>query len=392
MQLSARRQPRRHRAVLYPAAAAVLVFGLLAPTPASASRAQDPQAERDSVRAQQAMVIAGLGGDKTTMGQVDTALQALDRDTKTQERLLGEAERAELRATRRANQADQAVARMAKQQAILRKAMARRSVVAFMNPSADGLFSMLRSQDINDAVNHQMYVEVQAQTDAQLAEHLRTVNRELESERRQASHSRSMAARKRIEQRRTLATLGQARAATQKMAAAIQASIDAKLLQTIKLAETDKALSMRIALEQGQLAARLLSLSGQRSPVGGLSTVGGITVSSQIAFQLGAMLGAAQAAGVLLTGSGYRTPAQQIELRKQHCGTSYDAIYLMSPSACSPPTARPGSSMHEIGLAIDFANCNAHSTVCFVWLSANAARFGFHNLASEPWHWSVNGG
>ena len=27
----------------------------------------------------------------------------------------------------------------------------------------------------------------------------------------------------------------------------------------------------------------------------------------------------------------------------------------------------------------------------FVWLTANAARFGFFNLPSEPWHWSVNG-
>ncbi|WNG61464.1 M15 family metallopeptidase [Archangium gephyra] len=27
----------------------------------------------------------------------------------------------------------------------------------------------------------------------------------------------------------------------------------------------------------------------------------------------------------------------------------------------------------------------------FVWLKANAARYGFINLPSEPWHWSTNG-
>lgn len=26
-----------------------------------------------------------------------------------------------------------------------------------------------------------------------------------------------------------------------------------------------------------------------------------------------------------------------------------------------------------------------------VWLHANAGRFGFVNLPSEPWHWSVDG-
>ena len=47
--------------------------------------------------------------------------------------------------------------------------------------------------------------------------------------------------------------------------------------------------------------------------------------------------------------------------------------------------------MHERGLAIDFANCRTHDTRAFRWLDANAARFGFKNLPSEPWHWSTNG-
>ncbi len=47
--------------------------------------------------------------------------------------------------------------------------------------------------------------------------------------------------------------------------------------------------------------------------------------------------------------------------------------------------------MHERGLAIDFSNCGVRSTPCYQWLAANAHRFGFFNLPSEPWHWSVNG-
>lgn len=109
------------------------------------------------------------------------------------------------------------------------------------------------------------------------------------------------------------------------------------------------------------------------------------------ALQVQAMLAAADADGVRLTGSSYRDPAQQIALRQAHCGTSHYAIYEMPASRCRPPTARPGTSNHERGLAIDFHNCSTRSTACHRWLAANASRFGVHNLPSEPWHWSVDG-
>lgn len=122
-----------------------------------------------------------------------------------------------------------------------------------------------------------------------------------------------------------------------------------------------------------------------------LTQVGGITVHTSIADRLQAMLQAARADGVILTGGGYRSPESQIALRRAHCGTSYYAVYQMPASQCTPPTAPPGSSMHERGLAIDFHNCDSRSTACYQWLAANAAQYGFYNLPSEPWHWSVNG-
>ena len=51
--------------------------------------------------------------------------------------------------------------------------------------------------------------------------------------------------------------------------------------------------------------------------------------------------------------------------------------------------------MHERGLAIDFTYQGQFISTPdgpgFLWLTTNAARFGFKNLPSEPWHWSVNG-
>ncbi len=57
----------------------------------------------------------------------------------------------------------------------------------------------------------------------------------------------------------------------------------------------------------------------------------------------------------------------------------------------SAPVATPGNSNHQMGLAIDFANCKTHSTACFKWLDANAAKYGYQNFPVEPWHWSPNG-
>ena len=96
-----------------------------------------------------------------------------------------------------------------------------------------------------------------------------------------------------------------------------------------------------------------------------------------------------------LCGSGFRTYDQQVQLRRQNCGTSDFAVFHAAPSSCSPPTARPGTSNHEDGLAIDFS-CGdgqpmTHASPCYKWLAANAHNYGLRNLPSEPWHWSVSG-
>ena len=50
--------------------------------------------------------------------------------------------------------------------------------------------------------------------------------------------------------------------------------------------------------------------------------------------------------------------------------------------------------MHEQGLAIDFTQGGralTRGSSGYAWLRRNAASYGFYNLPSEPWHWSVNG-
>jgi hypothetical protein len=121
----------------------------------------------------------------------------------------------------------------------------------------------------------------------------------------------------------------------------------------------------------------------------------GITVHALLGGRLAAMLTAAQSSGLDMGGSGYRTREEQLALRRAHCGTSDYGIYDMPPAQCSPPTARPGESLHERGLAIDFtcggALISGRQDPCYGWLASHAAAFSFFNLPSEPWHWSVNG-
>ncbi|MCZ7628158.1 MAG: D-alanyl-D-alanine carboxypeptidase family protein [Microthrixaceae bacterium] len=120
----------------------------------------------------------------------------------------------------------------------------------------------------------------------------------------------------------------------------------------------------------------------------------GVWVHNLVAANVTAMFLEALSDGVVLAGSAHRDSTRQIQLRASHCGTSYEALFLVPASSCSPPTARPGQSMHERGLAIDFTEGGrvlSRSSASFVWLSENAADFGFFNLPSEAWHWSVNG-
>lgn len=116
---------------------------------------------------------------------------------------------------------------------------------------------------------------------------------------------------------------------------------------------------------------------------------GSITVAASIGRQLTELIADARAAGYTLCGSGYRDASSQIALRRQNCGTTNYAIYEMDSSKCTPPTAKPGTSRHERGLAVDFtATSNGYT-----WLKNNAPNYGLHLLVSgaERWHFSTDG-
>ncbi|MDH3293935.1 MAG: M15 family metallopeptidase [Acidimicrobiia bacterium] len=133
---------------------------------------------------------------------------------------------------------------------------------------------------------------------------------------------------------------------------------------------------------------------------GEIVAVNGILVHASIATSVQRLLANAQTDGIPLSGWGWRSHQRQHELRRINgCRDGWvhredETLSDFSPSSgCRIPTARPGASMHETGLAIDFT-CGGRPMArsrCFYWLLRNAARYGLYNLPSEPWHWSVNG-
>ena len=123
--------------------------------------------------------------------------------------------------------------------------------------------------------------------------------------------------------------------------------------------------------------------------------VRGFEVHTQIADAVDGPIAAMEAEGFNLGGWGYRTAQEQINLRRSHCGTSEWEIWSKPSSTCRPPTARPGRSNHERGLAIDLTNngrlITSRNSAAFQALQRLAPSFGLKNLPSEPWHWSVDG-
>jgi len=117
-----------------------------------------------------------------------------------------------------------------------------------------------------------------------------------------------------------------------------------------------------------------------------------INVCKTIAPDLTKLLEKAKTDKINLGGFGTRSTAKQKALRIKH-GCPDDNT---PSSQCTPPTARPGYSMHESGKAIDFrcdnTSINSKKDPCFIWLSKNATSF-LKNLKTdkEPWHWSTTG-
>jgi hypothetical protein len=234
------------------------------------------------------------------------------------------------------------------------------------------------------------------EADRVLADHIDAVNREA---------ALSVAAEERVEQRLIEVQL------IKQQDAELAAEIEAAEREIIEALARQRAAeeARRRAEEEAQRkreeeARRLAEEAGRTAPVATVTPDGvnfelrwvrGYEVNIQIADDVDGLVAALEAEGFDMGGWGYRNHQEQINLRRSNCGTSDWAIWQQPSSTCRPPTARPGRSNHEKGLAIDFTESGrlitSRSRPVFQALQRLAPQFGLINLPSEPWHWSVDG-
>jgi septal ring factor EnvC (AmiA/AmiB activator) len=433
--------------------AVVALGSVVAVWPAVASSADDPdpaktERERDTVRVQRAEVDLEIDTLQAKDAEVQAALAVLETNVATQEAELDEAERAHEEAEADLAAAIQAVADAQQRIEDLNRRADDLVVQAFVSPPSDNALDALRADSLSDAAVKQAVIEIQADTDADVLDQLDEAHEDMEVEQANKTEAEAATEARKDEAAEELADVEAALAQQQDFAADLEERLNARLAEAESLKEFDKALSERLVREQAEVARRIRAMqeaaerqrraqeaaaraaaaraaaaaneppppapdSAPRIPAvappasvvtpapGGLATVtcphgGSITVAGSIADNVQALLNAAARDGVSLCArSGWRSSQKQIELRRQNCGSSNYAIYYMPASQCSPPTARPGTSMHERGLAIDFS-CNGggairHGNECWNWLAAHADDYGLYNFPSEPWHWSTSG-
>lgn len=400
---------RRPAIVSLALVAALLVAGV------GAADADDARSQREQVRGERAHVAAQIDALHADDAQLDQASRDIDENLRLQQALLADAERAADQAVQEATEAQASADAKAVELDALEAKVRKFAVDAYVNPPGDDLLDRLKADNASDAAQKQALLDLSASRAGDVIDQLRAARLEYQHERERADKARTDAEQRQTDARQRTVELQQARSAQVQFASQLEERLNAKLAEADALASQDVQLSASIAADQAALAARLRAMSPPAPATGGggdpaapvtpvvappnlsvpLATVRGITVNKSIAAQLDSMLAAAAADGIVLGGSGYRDPSRQIELRRQHCGTSNYAIYVMPSYLCTPPTAIPGSSLHERGLAIDFSwrgqSLTGAPNAAFVWLSANAARFGFYNLPSEAWHWSISG-
>ena len=420
---------RRHRvrSLVGLAAGAALLFAASAP----AQGQDDGQSlealrqQRSEIQARQAEQAGTVDALQVSDAEAKAALATLNAQVNAQQDRVEEAERSVRQAEDEQQQAEEAQARAQRELDAVHADLRDVAVDAYISVGGavgDDTLRTASAGNVNDAVHMRTLLSVKAGERTDVVERYRTIQDDLEVQRAAAAEAAERARAQRQVVADRMAELDEARSRQQDYTDQLERRIDAALAEAQSLASVDAELASTITARETQIAQAIaaqraadearsqtrtaqgldpLSTGGTSGGSvgtppsivgsGDIVTVGGIQVHSSIAGNLQALLAAAAADGMPLSGSGFRDPSEQIALRRQNCGGSDYAVYNASPSSCSPPTARPGSSMHERGLAVDFRNCGTRSTACYQWLAANASRFGFYNLPSESWHWSTTG-
>jgi len=379
----------------------LLVVGLALAPPAGAAKSDEElRKDRADVLSKKAQVAGQVDALKSDNDKVSASIDALANNVTAQSAAMQRADAAAQRAREAAERARLAEARALEAVRAAEEGMRKAAVQSYTAGSVRSV--QVQGDDINDISRARAYGALATGRRTDALDRLGAARRDLGQASRQRRSAAGVAEKQLANAQSRLASLNRAKAEQLGYAEQVSERLDRTLSEAESLASVDAGLSAEITRREAALAAKLAAQAPTRrgGAGGGVSIVGdgdivsvrGIQVSRSIAGNLAALLAAADAAGISLSGGGYRSSQAQIQTRRNN---GCPDVYNSPASSCRPPTARPGQSMHERGLAIDF-QCSgvlirSRSGPCWAWLAANAGRFGPRNLPSEPWHWSTNG-
>ena len=364
----------------------------------------DRQKQRAKVVKARAKAASRVNALKASDRKVSQSLNALTANLRRQNAALGAARTSVADAEAELADARASEAETRRELESLGSKRVQAALDAYTRPLANDLSAYLDADGLDAASVQQTYIDVASRNRADVVDRLRALREDLTSQRKRAEKADKIARQRRASAANRLSDLRQTKSETEAFANKVEDRLEAALAESAALSSLDKTLAGKIAAQQNDLARQLAAArrngakynGGAALPIGNVAvgSTHGIVVAASLRGKLAALLNAAQNDGIYLSGGGYRSSAGQVALRAAHCGGSSYAIYQAPSSSCRPPTARPGRSMHERGLAVDFTQGGGTLTrgsAGYRWMRANAARYGFFNLPSEPWHWSTNG-
>ncbi len=364
-------------------------------TPADAST---KSRQRDAQR-KKAQAAAKIDGLRATEAELERALDALNDAVRGEQDAVRDAS-ADLRAaTAIAQAARDRQAELGRQLVLLRATVRDAAVRSYTRGGADDLVGRLAAGSLSELVIRDRLLKVATARLGDLSDELRATRLDHEEERQVAERAETIARDRQREVALGLRRVETARNSKRRLADQAESRLERALAEAAALEGVDRRAAADLAGRQRGLAGRIGSdargRGGSRPGSVSTTTVRGIVVATSIANQVEGLLDASSADGFRFGGGGYRDSNQQVAARRANCGTSDYDTYDKPASQCRPPTARPGQSMHEKGLAIDFTSggslIQSRDSPAFKWLQQNAGRFGLRNLPAEPWHWSTNG-
>lgn len=368
-------------------------------------RLEELKEERERIQVEVAGVAIKVDAATADFEVVAQALDDVNGLVDLQEARLADANQAVRSAETLVDQAVRRREEINLEMADLRELVAELAVASFTGETGENgqdLTSFLLSDDPTEAMRRRSLVQFQTGNLADGLDRMRLLDAEAEQVEADRLRAVEAAVVNRTEALNRQLELDAALEAQLELVLDVEARLESRLAEAQYIKEIDAELAAEIQQQEEVIARRIREEAARkaaaeaarraatRPPPADASEMAeaeGFWVHQDVQDAVTRMIQAARADGVTLSGYSYRSPQRTAELRVINgCPDVYNA----SPSSCRIPTARPGQSMHERGLAIDFQSCWRGSS-CFTWLSNNASKYGYKNLPSESWHWSTNG-